>query len=134
MEPEGAVQLVVNSEVLKTANVEVGIFIADNDSTSLAAIQNSSKHSIVKQSDITHSKKGVGNHLHDIHKNRALDPDQELTNDAINHVKYCFSCVVYNNKGNVTAILFDLHANCGDWCTGDANKESRIRLRLNNPT
>lgn len=143
MEPAGAVDLVVNSKILKQADVQVGIFIADNDSTSVSAIQNTSDHLIVKQSDMIHSKKGVGNHLHDIHKNKALDPDQELTLDAINHIKICFSAAVHQNKGNVTKFknaldnipyhLFDMHANCGDWCKNESNKENSIRIRFSNP-
>ena len=104
MEADGAVDLVVNSKILKNAHVEVGIFIADNDRTNVSAVQSSSNHLIIKQSDMNHSKKGIRNHMHDIHKNKALDPQQELTNDVINHIKYCFACAVHQNKGSVSEI------------------------------
>ena len=42
MEAAAAVELDVNSQNLKDANVEVGIFIADNDSSCIAAIQKES--------------------------------------------------------------------------------------------
>lgn len=61
MEAEGAIQLVTKSEILKSANVEVGVFIGDNDSSVLSALEEVVDYQIVKQSDINHSKKGVSN-------------------------------------------------------------------------
>ena len=57
MEADGAVQLCTKSNILKEANVEVGVFIGDNDNSSLAAIQAASDHTIIKQCDMNHSKK-----------------------------------------------------------------------------
>jgi len=141
MEADGAKQLLTNSEVLKNANVEVAVFIGDNDSSSMSAIQNVSKHVIVKQSDMNHSTKGVGNMLHDIHQNKTSDPDRELSNDNIKHIQRCFTYAIHQNKGDIAKIkaalknipyhLFDCHDNCTEWCK--ANKENIQRGRLQNP-
>lgn len=57
MEAEGAVDLIVNSQILKDLNTQVGVFIGDNDSSSIHAIQELIDYTIIKQSDINHSKK-----------------------------------------------------------------------------
>ena len=55
MKADGAVQLCTKSNILKKANVD-GVFIGDNDSSSLAAIQAPTNHRIIKQCDMNHSK------------------------------------------------------------------------------
>lgn len=144
MEADAAVELVVNSKILEKAKVEVGIFIADNDSSSMAAIQKASSHIIIKQSDINHSKKGVGNHMYDIHKSKAKDPNQELSTTVIDHIKKCFGYAVKQNKGDVNQLhcallnipdhLFNKHENCGLWCHDEINKENSFHIRLKNNT
>ena len=63
MKADGAVQLVTQSQILKESNVQVGIFIGDNDSSSISAIQEASSYSIFKKSDMNYTTKGVGNYV-----------------------------------------------------------------------
>ncbi|KAK0165537.1 hypothetical protein PV328_004044 [Microctonus aethiopoides] len=113
MEADGALALVTNSKILKGANVEVGVFIGDNDSCSTSAVKENSAHFILKQSDLNHSTNGVGSMLYEIRKNSKLDPDKELA--AIINIPYH---------------LFDRHNNCGSWCR--SNKENVSGVRLSN--
>lgn len=123
MEAAGAVDLVVNSKMLKKANVEVGVFTADKDSSSWSAIQNASDHVIIKQFDMNHSKKRIGNQMYEIQKDRKRDPNQELTNSVITHIQTCFTFAVHQNVANVEKIkqalqnilynLFNMHKNSG---------------------
>lgn len=142
MEPRGAAELVAKSKILKKAQIEVGFFIADNDTTCESHIRNAGNDYFFKQSYIIHTTKGVGKHMHEIRKNKSLDPQQELTLDAIKHIQTCFSSVVHQNKGDVPKMkkalenipyhLFDLHANYGQWCKNGSNKENTLRKRFSN--
>ena len=141
MEAEAAVRLVINNDMLQNANVEIGIFIADNDSSSIAAVQKKSSHLIIKQSDLTHTKKGVGNILYEVKSKQACDPDLELEHDSIKYFKKCFAYAVTQNVGhleNMQAALrnipyhaFGDHKNCGSWC--QANKENYVCTEFKNP-
>ena len=63
-----------------------------------------------------------------------MDPDGELTHDAIKYLKDCFSNVVKKNKGNIPEIesglrnitdhVFDKHDNCGAFCKFKENQEN----------
>lgn len=55
MEPYAAVLLTKDNPILTQCHLEIGIVIADNDSSSICAIRNSSNHEVVKQAD----KKGA---------------------------------------------------------------------------
>ena len=58
MEAQGAVNL-VTSKKLKDNNVQIGVLVADNDSSSYAAVQNAVKtHKVLNQSDMNHTIKG----------------------------------------------------------------------------
>ncbi|XP_031783012.1 uncharacterized protein LOC103316775 [Nasonia vitripennis] len=141
MESDEALELVTKSSILKEANLQVGVFIGDNDSSCISSVQKASSHQVVKQSDMNHSVKGIGNILHEIYKEKASDPEKELTNEVIKHVQRCFSYVVQQNKGDIQKIkvaienipqhLFDHHEKCGNWCTG--NQENVSGIRLSNP-
>ena len=143
MEADAAVQLVTDSKILKDIQVEVGVFIGDNDSSCISAIQAVTKHEVLKQSDMNHSTKGIGNLLYEIHKNKEFDPNNELSSEIIKHVQRCFSYAVHQNKGDVgkikTAIvnipfhLFDYHEDCGTWCKANEDKENTSGVRLQNP-
>ncbi|KAJ8684694.1 hypothetical protein QAD02_020487 [Eretmocerus hayati] len=140
MEADGAVELVTRSSILKDANVQVGVFIADNDCCSISSIQDASNFKILKQSDMNHSVKGVSKLLYLVHGNKSQDPERELTPSIIIHIKRCFSFAVHQNKGDVAKIkaaivnvpfhLFDHHENCGTWCHGEENKENATSIRL----
>lgn len=57
MEAKGAVDLVKSSQSLKDADVQIGGFIADNDSGSKKAVQEAVEYPVLIQSDIAHTKK-----------------------------------------------------------------------------
>ncbi|KAL7289077.1 hypothetical protein TKK_0017028 [Trichogramma kaykai] len=79
MESDVAVQLVTSSSVLKEKNVEIEVFIADNDSSGFSAIKKAAKHNVGKQADRNHTVKELGrtescyknipNHVFNIHDN-----------------------------------------------------------------
>lgn len=142
MEAEGARKLVVENKILKDANVEIGVFIADNDSSSISAIQGASNYVIIKQSDMNHTKKGVSNALYNINGKISKDPDRELQHDTIKTLKKYFSYAVTQNVGDLEKMMaaiknipnhaFDRHENCGTWCKAKEDKENYVGLQLKN--
>ena len=64
MEPHAAVKLDNENKILKECNVEVGVVIADNDSSSISAIRDTCTYEVVKQADKNHTSKGVTNALY----------------------------------------------------------------------
>lgn len=80
MEPKAAVQLINKNSILDDCHVQVGIMIADNDSSSISAVRNSSNHEIIKQADKNHTSKGVVNELYKIKKDH-----KELTANSIKY-------------------------------------------------
>lgn len=55
MEPNLATKLVVQSKILKEQNVDVGVLVRDDDSSTIAACISASDHDILKQSDSNHT-------------------------------------------------------------------------------
>lgn len=108
--------------------------IGDNDSCSIAFIQNVINYEIVKQSDMNHTTKDVGNTLHEIHNSKASDPVRDLSNDTIKHLQRCFTYAVKQNQGDISKIqaalknipyhIFSYHENCSQWCQNNINKEN----------
>lgn len=146
MEAEGAVQLMAKSAILESAGVEVGVFIGDNDSSGLSALEEVLDHPIVKQSDINHSKKGVGNKLYKMRENKSIDIEGELSHDQINYLKDTFAIVIKKKKFNKVVIENDLrnlpdhvfdkneHKNCGGFCKYKEDKENYDNSRhMKNP-
>ncbi|KAK0159464.1 hypothetical protein PV327_011114 [Microctonus hyperodae] len=105
LEAAGAVQLTVKSKILQENNAEVGIFIGDNDSSSMSAIQEASDHTILKQSDMNNTKK-----------------------------RNTFTTIIKKNVGNTHEIekslknlpyhVFDKHDHCGSICVYHEDKEN----------
>lgn len=132
MEPDVAVQLVTESSILKSQNVEVGVFVGDNDSSSICSIKKACNHTILKQSDKNHTSKGVKSLLYKIDKNK--DPDKELTTESIKYLHKCFTYAMAQNKGDVIGMqaaiknvpyhAFNIHENCGNWCSFIKGKEN----------
>lgn len=124
MEPDAAVDLIAHSEILKELNMEVGVFVGDNDSSSIAAIRKACGHDVVKLSDKNHTSKGVTSALYNIQSKN--DTGKELTSESIKYVSRCFTYAMAQNKGNSKSManavrnipnhLFNIHDNCGDWC------------------
>lgn len=86
MEPHAAVKLVNENKILKKCNIEVGVVIADNDSSSISAIRNACTYEVVKQADKNHTSKEVMNALYKIKKGF-----KELTGPAIKYLQRCFN-------------------------------------------
>lgn len=99
MESHVGKNLVTNSSVLQSKNLEVGILIGDDDSSTIAACRSSSSHPIIKHSDKNHTSAGVQKQLYRIGKNY-----QELNNDKILYLHRCFTYVLAQNKGNNAAL------------------------------
>ncbi|KAJ8681800.1 hypothetical protein QAD02_017592 [Eretmocerus hayati] len=120
MEPEAAIRVTRDNESLKKCNIEVGIIIADNDSTAILAAREVCSHEIVKQSDKNHTSKGLVNALHKIKGNH-----KELSNATIDYLKKCFNYCISQNQGNIESMTqaiqniphhaFNHHDHCGEW-------------------
>lgn len=143
MEAQGAVDLVTDVK-LKNNNVQVGMMIADNDSSSPAAVKNAVKiHEILKQSDLNYTTKGLSKQLYEVKKSKVANPDDEMSNDFINHLKKCFTSAVKQNRGNLENMqkaiknipdhAFDKHENCGSWCRSGKENYQRS-YDVYNPT
>lgn len=128
MEPKAAVLLTKDNPILTACNLEVGIIIADNDSSSIAAVRSVISHEVVKQADKNHTSKGVVNELYKIKKSH-----KELTTNAINYLQKNFNYCVSQNEGDVIGMTkaietipyhcFNIHDNCGTWCNYYKNPE-----------
>ncbi|XP_043468802.1 uncharacterized protein LOC122502708 [Leptopilina heterotoma] len=129
MEPQAAVEIIANNSILKECNLEVGVMIGDNDSSAICAARNASAHDIVKQSDINHTSKGLTNELFKIQSRH-----KELNATSIKYLQKCFNYSIAQNKGNCDKLsqaiqnipyhCFNIHDNCGTWCTFSENPET----------
>ena len=142
MEAQGAVDLATDPK-LKTKNVQLGVLIADNDSSSIAAVHNAvTTHTVLKQSDMNHTTKGVSKKLYEIAKSRSQNPDDEMSHDFINYLKKYFTSAVKQNRGDLEKIknaitnipkhVFNDHQHCGAWCKAGKENYSRS-YDVNNP-
>lgn len=129
MEPHAAVLLTKDNPILSACNLEIGIFIADNDSSSICAVRAVNDHEILKQSDKNHTSKGVVSELYKISKSH-----KELIGAAIQYLKKCFNYCVSQNQGdqaglaraiiNISSHAFNHHDDCGSWCIYKSEKEN----------
>lgn len=129
MEPYAAVQLTKNNSILSSCNVEVGVMVADNDSSAFAAMRNSLGYEIVKQADKNHTSKGVVSALYKIQKSH-----KELNSESIKYLQKCFNYCISQNKGdcdsmataikNIPSHAFNMHRNCGSWCKYEEDPEN----------
>lgn len=128
MEPHAAVLLTKNNPILTESNIEVGVVIADNDSSSIAALKNAHDYEIVKQADKNHTSKGVVSALYKLQKSH-----KELKTPAIQYLQKCFNYCISQNVGDSDAVAkairniphhsFNNHENCGSWCSYSENPE-----------
>ncbi|XP_058801515.1 uncharacterized protein LOC131670148 [Phymastichus coffea] len=128
MESFAAVKLTKENSLLASCNVEIGIIISDNDSSSMAAMRNSLDYEIVKQADKNHTSKDVVSGLYKLQKNHKF---KELNTDSIQYLKKCFNYSIAQNIGhsermadainNIPYHAFSMHRNCGSWCQYSAN-------------
>lgn len=129
MEAHVAKKIVVESEILRNANIEVGILVGDDDSSTIAACRAASSHPIIKQSDVNHTSGGVKKKIYNIQKNH-----KELTKDRIVYFHRCFTYALAQNKGDSIGLanaiqsipyhVFNDHTKCGTWCGFVERKEN----------
>ena len=139
MEPDVAVELVTQSSTLKEKNIEIGVFVGDNDSSSICAIRKVANHTIVKQSDKNHTAKGVKSLLYKIDKSK--DPQKEMTSDVIKYLHKGFTYAMAQHRGNAPEMAaaiknvpyhaFNIHTNCGNWCKYLKKKENYKQNTIN---
>jgi DNA polymerase III epsilon subunit-like protein len=120
MEADLAFELATKNELFDAGNVELGVLVGDEDSSTMASIR-VERPDIIKWSDLNHIKKGFNNALYKLQNRHKV-----LQTKVIKYLKRCFSYVVAQNKGNshflkeallnIPEHVFGNHENCGDWC------------------
>ncbi|XP_011685184.1 PREDICTED: uncharacterized protein LOC105448359 [Wasmannia auropunctata] len=55
MEAHVAKKIVTESEILRNENIEIGVLVGDDDSSTIAACRAAASHPIIKQSDVNHT-------------------------------------------------------------------------------
>lgn len=140
MEGQGAKD-VATAQTLKNARIEIGGFVGDNDSQSIDAAQSVVAHSVLKQSDMLHTKRNIKKHLYTIKGSKTTDPDSELNHDSIKHILKCFSYAVGQYIGkledmrlaikNIPFHFMGKHKGyCGNWCKAEKeNYDASVRLK-----
>lgn len=134
MEADAAAKMITESTILKNANVEVGIVVGDDDSSTIAAIRRCVDHPVVKFSDRNHTSKGVIFYIGHTFCHVVKISHKELTSDAIKYLKRCFGYALSQHIGNSTAMAnairqiphhaFNNHENCGAWCSYQHDPEN----------
>lgn len=129
MEAHVAKKIVVESEILRNENIQIGVLVGDDDSSTIAACRAASSHSIIKQSDVNHTSGGVKKKIYNIQKNH-----KELTKDRIVYLHRCFTYALAQNKGDSVGLanavrsipyhVFNDHTKCGTWCGFVENEEN----------
>ena len=118
MEPDMVVDMIESS---KAKSVTVGTIVGNEDSTTIARVQEVDS-SIAKKSDRNHLKKIVGNSLYKLQKKH-----KNLTARVIRYLQKCFSYMLSQNQGNPAGITkglmamfqhtFGDHSHCDStWC------------------
>ncbi|XP_046399328.1 uncharacterized protein LOC124165845 [Ischnura elegans] len=139
MEPYTAAKLISCNEDFLTAGVRVTTLIGDGDSSTLAAVQRESQHSVQKWADINHTKKRFSAWLY-----RASASHRQLFGrNVLPYLKRCFSYAVDQNRGdeegtrraiiNIANHDFGDHQGCGEWCKGDTDNYSHKSLPRGKP-
>ncbi|KAJ8668400.1 hypothetical protein QAD02_010063 [Eretmocerus hayati] len=133
MEADAEVELILESEILQSVALEVGVVIGDEDSATMASIHNAAPdRRIFKLADKNHLIKNFGKELYELAKIH-----NELgRKGVINHIKKCFSYAVAQNKGKTKELattlrsisdhLFDKHESCAKWCKPTVNHSVKL--------
>ena len=123
MEPKAAIALVSDNDILSKENIELGIIVADNDSSAILSARNSVSYEIIKQADKNHTTKGVSNALYKIKKSH-----KELNSVTIKYLQWSFAAAISQNAPdskkvadavrNIPYHCFNYHDKCDiSWCT-----------------
>lgn len=121
MEPHVASKIVNHSTILKDLDLEVGILVGDDDSSTIKACRENSSHPIAKFSDTNHAAGDVRKELY-----KMAPRFSEMNKDAITYLHRCFTFAIAGNKGNSSALAaaiqsipkhaYNDHSICGAWC------------------
>lgn len=139
MEADAAVQLIVNSRILKDNNARVKVVIGDEDVWSMSDVRKEMdrmglKETIYKLADRNHVKKNFSKKLY-----KLKERFEELNKvGLINHIKKCFTYAMSQSKGNSKKLSETLRAipnhlygkhkdNCGSWCSEISEKDPEKR-------
>lgn len=95
MEPKAATLLVGDNDILSKCNVQLCIFVGDNDSCAINAARNAVNYETVKFDDLNHTGKGVTSELY-----KYIKSFEELTATTIQYLGKCFKYSVTQNVGN----------------------------------
>ncbi|XP_062576921.1 uncharacterized protein LOC134267321 isoform X2 [Saccostrea cucullata] len=126
MESNVAVELV---NKIEKENVEVSVLVMDDDCTTMARINEEIPHPVIKWSDISHTKKHLGNSLYQLQKKH-----KNFNNNCVKYFQKCFSYAIVQNKNDTEALkknlkqivphAFGEHDQCDSkWCTYKTNPE-----------
>ena len=121
MEGDSAVELIKKT---KGDTYQIGTIINDEDSTTMARITAEVDHTVVKNSDVNHCKKTVGNELWTL---KLGTYKKLISSQVINYIKKNYSYAITQNKDNpentklalmnCVPHMYNDHLGCGDWCT-----------------
>ncbi|KAL7298916.1 hypothetical protein TKK_0008022 [Trichogramma kaykai] len=92
MEPQAAIDLVSNNDIFTKENIELGIFISDNDSTAIHGVRNLIAYDIVKQADKNHTTGGLSKSLYKI-----KNAHRELNCVVIKYLQRSFAAAISQN-------------------------------------
>ncbi|KAK0074940.1 hypothetical protein PV326_012042 [Microctonus aethiopoides] len=92
-------KIVNHSTILKNLNLEVGILVGGDDSSTIKACRENSSHPIVKFSDTNHAAGGVRKQLY-----KMAPRFSKMNKNAITYLHRCFTFAIAGNKGNSSAL------------------------------
>jgi len=114
MEADMAKEWVAHNHLLEERNCHISVLIADDDSSTAAAVRREAAHNVEKLSDFNQAAKAFRRQL------RTL----KLSQPAVDYLSYLFSIAVAKNKGDLKGVqeallsvvpyVFDDHSKCDD--------------------
>jgi hypothetical protein len=121
MEPAAAL-LMLESNTLKEAGVQVQIVVGDADSSTAAAVRNKFGDSIVRALDVTHAKKNLKNQLYNLQK-----VHKAVSKPVILYLTATVGTIINKCQGSASALaaslqnvpehIFNKHDGCSpEWC------------------
>lgn len=121
MEPQGAVDLMVNNKEWTDAGVHLAVLIGDEDASTFARDQQQTRHEVQKWVDLNHCKKAFSKKLYNLRAKFSF-----LTPKCIKYFKKCFTYAIQQHKNdpcglaaairNITQHVHGDHTKCGEWC------------------
>ena len=108
MEPQVGVKL---SSEAPNYGVKYSVFIGDDDSSTIAKIQEEVDYNVERWSDTAHATRTLVSHLHKISAQKQSCPGESpLSPKVIEYFKKCFSYFLNQNKGEPQKLKISLAA------------------------